>query len=224
MLIWQIRGQKVPRPKRSSPKKPDFPSCSQGLRGGGSKGEENKQKTCTQTTKKPGKEWWKAYRWIEDYDIVHLMQKWSPKHPIPIIKAQDIMEEMETIQDNIKNKKSITATTLIINTGQHWVLGRYIYKEKRMRIYEPFSSTHKLESTRKLQENLKLRAWTARITYTNKQHEDDSNTCGYHVLKWAQDIVNSTQPEMDWKPPTYSQLEAEQWCDSISQALRLKQI
>ena len=95
VLIWQIREINEPRPKRSRSKSADLTQDSQGLRGGGSK-EEVKQKTCTET-RRQRKEWWREYRWIEDYDIVHLMQQWMPDCPIPIIKAPQIIEEIETI-------------------------------------------------------------------------------------------------------------------------------
>ncbi len=110
-----------------------------------------------------------------------------------------VLKELEAIK-NKESKNTFSKQHLIMAcTSNHWVMIK-VNKNKTIEILDPYSKT--LTEVSELTKGLK-EVWNTTLITTMQQPLDDTDSCGYRTLIWAQDfrdcqLAGSTK---DWVPP-----------------------
>jgi len=129
-----------------------------------------------------------------------------------IANTERLLHYIEEGAQEGRQEEGLQKDAVAINTGAHWLLGRYSIEEQRMVIHEPYSLQDIMDSTRGLRDLLEAEGWGIKVVGTHKQHSEDGNTCRYHVLKWVIELIESDKEALRWRAPEY---EAEEWVKMV---------
>jgi len=185
--------------------------------GGRKRGKEGEEQGLTQQDKGKKKRqtqrrWWEGVPWMTSVEMTKLVQKWGGGGKVIIANTERLLQYVREGAQEGRQEEGLQMDAVVINTGAHWLLGRYSITEKRMVIHEPYPLQDIMDSTRKLRDMLEAEGWGVKVVGTHKQHTEDGNTCGYHVLKWVIDLIASDKEALRWRAPEY---EAEEWVGMV---------
>ena len=144
------------------------------------------------------------------------MHSWGHKEKIPIATIQTWTEMTEFCSRRKSQEEGWNKDYMIFCTGQHWVLTRYMTRglSRKVTIFETYPESHRLQGTMRTLRTMDQKGWETDLQFIGCQEAEDGNTCGYHVLRWVKEILDTPPAERkwNWKPTKY---EASTWVQKI---------